>query len=79
MKDFSNITAPLIEVIKKNVGFKWGDGQEKTFQLIKEKLTHVPLLALTYFTKTFEIESNALDMGIGVVLMQGGRPIAYFS
>ena len=77
-KDFSSITALLTEVIKKNVRFKWGDKQEKAFQLIKEKLTHAPLLALPNFTKTFEIECDALGMGIGTTLMQGGKPIAYF-
>ena len=79
VKDFSSITSPLTEVIKKNVGFKWGDEQEKAFQLIKEKLTHAHLLVLPDFTKTFEIECDASGTGIGVVLMQEGRPIAYFS
>ena len=36
IKDFSTIAAPLIEVIKKNVGFKWGEEQKVAFQLIKE-------------------------------------------
>ncbi|RVW79571.1 Retrovirus-related Pol polyprotein from transposon 17.6 [Vitis vinifera] len=79
MKDLSSITVPPIKVIKKNIGFKWGDKQEKTFQLIKEKLTHAPLLALPDFTKTFEIEYDASGMSIGAVLMQRGRPIAYFN
>ena len=79
MKDLSSITVPLTKVIKKNIGFKWGDKQEKTFQLIKEKLTHAPLLALPDFTKTFEIECDASGMSIGAVLMQRGRPIAYFN
>ena len=37
MKDFSSIAAPMTEVIKKNVGFKWAEEQEKAFQLTKEK------------------------------------------
>jgi hypothetical protein len=44
VKDFGSLAAPLTEVIKKNVGFWWGEEQEKTFQLIKEKLTNAPLL-----------------------------------
>ena len=79
MKDFSSIAVPLIEVIKKSIGFKWGKEQEKAFQLLKDKLTNAPLLALPDFTKTFEIECDASGFGIGVVLMQGGRSIAYFS
>jgi hypothetical protein len=43
VKDFSSLAAPLTEVIKKNVGFRWGEEQEKAFRLIKEKLTNAPL------------------------------------
>ena len=79
MKDFSSIAALITKVIKKNVGFKWGEEQEKAFQLIKEKLTHALLLTLANFAKTFEVECDASCLGIGTVLMQDGRHIAYFS
>ena len=46
---------------------------------MKQKLTNAPLLSLPNFNKTFEIECNASCIGIGVVLIQEGRPIAYFS
>ncbi|XP_019086811.1 PREDICTED: uncharacterized protein LOC109127055, partial [Camelina sativa] len=62
VKDFSTIAAPLTEVIKKDVGFKWEAAQENAFQALKEKLTNSPVLILPNFMKTFEIESS----GIGI-------------
>ena len=70
MKYFSSITTPITEIIKKDVGFKWGEDQEKAFQLMKEKLTHAQLLVLPNFAKTFKVECDALGLGIGVILMQ---------
>ncbi|KAF7821193.1 reverse transcriptase [Senna tora] len=70
---------PLNEIIKKDVGFKWGKEQEAAFNTLKEKLSSAPLLLLPDFSKTFEIECDASGIGVGVVLMQDKRPIAYFS
>jgi hypothetical protein len=79
VKDFSAIAAPLHELTKKGVVFKWGKAQEESFDTLKDKLTHAPLLQLPNFCKTFELECDASGVGIGGVLMQEGKPVAYFS
>jgi hypothetical protein len=56
VKDFSTIAAPLNELTKKGVPFSWGTRQENTFDMLKDKLTHAPLLQLPDFNKTFELE-----------------------
>ena len=79
MKNFSTIAAPLNELTKKGVEFVWGKSQEAAFQELKTCLTSAPLLALPDFNKSFEVECDASGIGIGGVLMQEGKPIAYFS
>jgi len=79
VKDFITIAAPLTEIVKKSVGFKWNDEQDEAFNLLKDKLCSALVLALPDFTRAFEVECDASGIGIGAVLMQDKRPIAYFS
>jgi hypothetical protein len=46
---------------------------------LKDKLTHAPLLQLSNFSKTFQLARDASGVGIGGVLMQEGKLVAYFS
>ncbi|MBI0384646.1 Ty3/Gypsy family RNase HI domain-containing protein, partial [Streptomyces albiflaviniger] len=56
-----------------------GKAQQVVFDELKKRLTEVPLLVLPDFSKMFEIECDASGIGIGGVLMQNGRPVAYHS
>jgi hypothetical protein len=73
VKDFSTIAALSTKIVKKIVGFKWNDEQDKTFNLLKEKLCLASILALPNCTKAFEVECDASGISIG-----DRRPIAYF-
>jgi hypothetical protein len=55
MKDLNTIVAPLTEIVKKILGFTWEIGQEKTFNLLKEKLILASLLVLPNFTKILRL------------------------
>jgi hypothetical protein len=79
LRDFSTIAALLHRLTKNGVPFQWGLAQQQAFDALKSKLTQAPLLQLPDFEKTFELECDASGIGIGVVLIQGGKPVAFFS
>ena len=58
--------------------FHWGKTHDESFDVLKDKLTHAPLLQLPNFGKTFELECDASGVGIGAFLMQDAKPVAYF-
>jgi hypothetical protein len=79
VKDFSTVAASLNELTKKGVQFEWGAAQQNAFDELKRCLIAAPSLTLPNFSKQIEITCDASGLGIGGVLMQQGRPIAYFS
>ncbi|GJX16265.1 putative reverse transcriptase domain-containing protein [Tanacetum coccineum] len=69
----------MTKLTQKKVKFDWGDKQKATFQLLKEKLCSAPILALPEGAKNFIVYSDASHKGLGVVLMQNEKVIAYAS
>ena len=79
VRGFGVIARPLFNLLKKGAPFVWTDNTAQAFALLKQQLTSAPLLALPNFNKTFVIETDACDKGIGAVLQQDGHPIAFMS
>ncbi|KAM1242976.1 hypothetical protein ACFX2G_035280 [Malus domestica] len=79
IKDFLVIVFPLTRLTRKDVKFEWDNNYEQSFQQLKYYLIHAPVLTLPDDSGNFEVNSDASLNGLGCVLMQHGRVIAYAS
>nr|GEX32395.1 hypothetical protein [Tanacetum cinerariifolium] len=70
---------PMTKLTQKNVKFDWGEKAEAAFQLLKQKLSSAPILALPKGSENFVVYYDALHKGLGEVLMQKEKVIAYAS
>ncbi|GKB68511.1 putative reverse transcriptase domain-containing protein, partial [Tanacetum coccineum] len=79
IKDFSKTAKPLTKLTQKNKKYIWGENQESAFQLLKQKLYEAPILALPEGNNDFVVYYDASHQGLGAVLMQIEKVIAYAS
>ena len=79
VENFSRLAAPLTRLTQKNVKFQWSDACEKSFQELKQRLITAPILALPAGSGGYTVYCDASRVGLGCVLMQRGKVIAYAS
>ncbi|MFS8001318.1 putative nucleotidyltransferase, Ribonuclease H [Helianthus anomalus] len=77
--DFSKIVVPLTTLTQKEKPFIWGPEQEKSFQTLKDLLCNAPVLTLPDGNDDFVVYCDASNHGLGCVLMQRDKVIAYAS
>jgi hypothetical protein len=77
--NFSKITQPVTELLKKENMYVWTDACDEAFKHLKKLLTTSPGLAQPDTTKPFDVYCDASGTGLGDVLMQEGRVISYSS
>ena len=79
IKGFSQITSPLTKLLKKDAKYIWTEACEKSFQELKQRLTTAPILTLPKEGIDYVVYCDASKYGLGCVLMQDDKVIAYAS
>lgn len=81
IKNFSGVSAPMIETIKggRKCQFLWNKEANRSLQFLKTKISKKPILVLPDFHKVFTIECDASKKAIRGVLSQEGRSVPFFN
>ncbi|TYK08868.1 pol protein [Cucumis melo var. makuwa] len=79
VEDFSRIASPLTQLTRKGTPFVWSPTCESSFLELKQKLVTAPVLTVPDGSGSFVIYSDGSKKGLGCVLMQQGKVVAYAS
>ncbi|KAL4319614.1 hypothetical protein GQ457_18G008700 [Hibiscus cannabinus] len=79
VKGFSAIALPLTKLLRKDQPFEWSEDRQRSFDQLKQALTHAPLFYQPELGKEFMVYSDASHSSLGCVLMQGDNVVAYAS
>lgn len=78
VQNYGILSRPLTQLLKKG-GFTWSKEAEQAFDNLKLAMSSTPVLGLPDFSKPLIVETDACKTGVGAVLMQDGKPLAYMS
>ena len=79
VEDFSKIAKPMTELLKKDKKFVWSEDYEKSFNELNTRLMSAPVLTPPDIYRSFDVYCDTSRRGIGCVLMQDGKVVAYAS
>ena len=79
IEGFSKLVKPMTALLEKNAKFVWSEECQANFEELKKRLTTALVLVLPDLSKNFSIYCDASRQGLGCVLMQEGRVLAYAS
>ena len=75
----SEVSAPLRELLHKDIEWHWDTAQENSFQTLKKMCVNAPVLAYFDKDKPIVLSVDSSSKGMGAALLQEGKPIAYAS
>ena len=79
LPNLTDVLHPLQNLTRKDVPWNWSSTQQNAFEKIKEMVTNTPVLAYYNVNEELTVENDASEYGLGSVLLQEGKPVAYAS
>ncbi|KAG0771462.1 hypothetical protein G6F57_019163 [Rhizopus arrhizus] len=79
IKNLAPEAAPLYRLLRKDVQYEWSEEANKSFETLKKIIMSLPTLAYPDPSKTYDVHTDASMHGLGAVIVQDGRPVAFAS